>query len=153
MCKFNLTSFFTPLWLGMALLAGCAPADPPRKPWREELSIIVVRSENSAEAEMEVQLASLFAKYLQTNIKLLPFNQDQVMSALWANKAHIAAAGIRSNEKNGLHFGPSYQTLREQVVCNGRRPRHMENLLAKNIVVVKGSSQESALWEIGRAHV
>ena len=147
MCKFNLTSFFKPLWLGMALLAGCAPADPPRKPWREELSIIVVRSGNSAEAEMEVQLASLFAKYLQTNIKLLPFNQDQVMPALLAKKAHIAAAGIRSNEENGIRFGSSYQTLREQVVCHGSRPQRMESLLAKDIVVVKGSSQESALRE------
>ena len=139
--------FFPLLWLCAGLLTACTPADPPRKPWREELTVIVAQAENGAGAELEQQLVALFAKQLQINIKLLPVAQSQVMPSLLANKAHIAAAGMRSNEIIGINFGPSYQTLRELVVCNGRRPRRLDELLSKDLAVVAGSSQESALRE------
>ncbi|MDE2117571.1 MAG: membrane-bound lytic murein transglycosylase MltF [Betaproteobacteria bacterium] len=117
------------------------------KPWREELVVIVAQGENSVDAEFELQLVTLFAKQLQVKMKLLPLPQDKIMPPLLANKAHIAAAGLRGNESGELRFGPSYQTASEQVVCNGKFPRRMDGLVGKTIAVAAGSAQEAALRE------
>ena len=128
-----------------ALLVACAPPDLPAKPWREELAVIVVQAKNNVDAEFELQLVTLFAKQLQLKIRLLPLPLDEAIPALLANKAHLVAAGLRSNESNGLQFGPSYHSVREQVVCHGSSPRHMDGLVGKEVAVVAGSAQEAVL--------
>jgi membrane-bound lytic murein transglycosylase F len=138
------TKFFA-LALNVALLVACAPEEPSKKPWREELTVIVVPGENNVDAEFERQLVNLFAEQLHVNIKFMPLPQDQVMQSIVTNKAHFAASGLRSNES--VKFGPSYQTVSEQAVCNGVPLRRMEGLLKKNIAVVAGSAQEAALHE------
>ena len=137
------------LWLCTALLCGCAPTPPetPRKSWQEELTVIVAQGDNSPGAELELQLVTLFAKQLQANIKLLPLSQDKILPSLLANKAHIAAAGLRSNGQVGVEFGTSYQTVREQIVCGGKPPRRLEELVSREIAVLAGSSQQAALRE------
>ena len=139
---------FVPLaWLCAALLSGCTPAESPRKTWREELTVIVAQGENSVDAEFELQLVTLFAKQLRVKTKLLPLPLDKITPFLMTGRAHIAATGLRGNEGGGLRFASSYQTVSEQVVCNGKPPRHMDGLVGKTIAVVAGSAQEAALRE------
>ena len=67
-----LRSLFLPVALLCAtFLAACTPDDLPRKPWREELTVIVVQAENDVAAEFELQLVALFAKQLQLKTRLL----------------------------------------------------------------------------------
>lgn len=131
--------------LAAALFVACAPADLPRKPWREELTVVVMQAENNVDAEFELQLITLFAKQVQVKPRLITRPLDQVIPSLRANKAHIAAAGLRSNEISDIRFSPAYQTVREQVVCNGASPRNMNGLVDKVVAVAAGSAQETVL--------
>jgi membrane-bound lytic murein transglycosylase F len=132
--------------LSVALLSACAPEEPSKKPWREELTVIV-STENNVDSEFEFQLVNLFAAQLGVQIKLLPLPLNQVMQSIVANKAHLAASGLRSNGSENVRFGPSYQTVSEQAVCGGAPLRRIEALLKKNITVAAGSAQEAALHE------
>ncbi len=134
-------------WQTAALLCACTPADSPKKPWREELTVIVAQGDSSVDTEFEQQLVSLFAKQLQVNAKLLPLPPDKIALSLNANGAHIAAAGLRSSENAGLRFGPSYQTVSERVVCNGKALKRKDELVGKAIAVAAGSAQEAALHD------
>jgi membrane-bound lytic murein transglycosylase F len=139
--------------LGCIFLAACMPADNPQsvpmKPWREELTVIVAEDGKSADAEFERQLIGLFAKQLQTRARLVAMPPDRITPALLTGKAHVAAAGLRSND-GGLRFTHAYQVVSEQVVCSGLAPRRLEALSAKKIAVVAGSAQEEALREAQR---
>jgi len=141
--------FFALALLNVIVLAACTPTpnEPSKKPWREELTVIVVPDENSVDSAFERQLSTLFAEQLRVKIKFIPLPLDQVMQSIVTNKAHFAASGLRSNESWNRWFGPTYQTVSEQVVCNGAPLRHLEGLLNKNIAVVAGSAQEAALFE------
>ena len=146
------TGFVSLAWLCACLLVACTPAEqpsapPPKKTWREELVVIVAQGENSVDAEFELQLITLFAKQLQVKTKLLPLPLEKITPFLMTNRAHIAAAGLRSNEPGGLRFVHSYQTVSEQLVCNGKPPRRMDGLVSKDIAVAAGSAQEAALRE------
>ncbi len=140
--------FVSLAWLCAALLSACTPADPPRKPWREELTVIVAQGESGVDAEFELQLVSLFAKQLQVKTKLLPLPPDKITLPLMANKAHFAAAGLRKTDSGGMRFGPTYQAVSERVVCNGEPPKRMDKLVGKAVAVVAGSAQEAALREV-----
>ena len=131
--------------LSTVMLASCAPADLPRKPWREELAVIVVQADNNVDVEFERQLLTLFANHVQVKLRFWPLPLHQVLPSLMANKAHLAAAGLRSNENTDLQFSPSYQSVREQVVCHGSTPRHMDGLIGKTVAVATGSAQEAIL--------
>jgi membrane-bound lytic murein transglycosylase F len=134
-------------WLCAVLLVACTPAEPPVKPWREELTVILAQDENGVDAEFEQHLVTLFAKQLRVSTKILRLTPDKITPALMTRKAHIAATGLRGNESGGLRFGSSYQTVNEQVVCAGKPPRRIKELAGKTIAVVDGSAQEAALRE------
>jgi membrane-bound lytic murein transglycosylase F len=128
-------------------LVSCSPSEPPKKPWQEELTVIVIPSENRIDAEFSIQLSTLFAEHLHSKVKFLTLPPNRVMQSIATNKAHFAASELRSNEGAGIRFGPSYQTVIEQAVCRGKPLRHMTELLGKNIAVIDGSTQEAALRE------
>jgi len=137
----------TLILLSTALLGACTPSEQATKPWREALTIIVAQDEGSVEAEFRQQLIALFSKQLQVKVKLLPLSPDKVIPALMTGRAHIAAAGMRSNIAGGLVFAISYQSVRERVVC-AKPPRRIKGLLSKHIAVVAGSAQDTALREV-----
>jgi peptidoglycan lytic transglycosylase F len=144
----SMHSLFIPIaCLSTALLTSCTPTEPARKPWREELSIIVPQAGSGVNAEFELQLVTLFAQSLQIKTRLLPLPPGQIMPTLLANKAHIAAAGLRSNEGDGINFGPVYQTVAEVAVCNGKTPWRLTQLASRSIAVAAGSAQDAALHE------
>ena len=79
--------------------------------------------------------------------------QDQVVSALNEHRAHLAAVPLRSEViSNELHFSPSYQSVRELVVCNRDRPppKTLDDLDGRKLAVIAGSAQEKALGEAAK---
>jgi membrane-bound lytic murein transglycosylase F len=146
MCRYVNLRLALFVWLGAVLLVACAPAEPPVKPWREELTVIVARDEGSVDGEFRQQLVALFAKQLQTKVRFLPLPPDEVTPTLMTGRAHLAAVGMRSNETGGLRFSSSYQGVSEEVVC-GNPPKRLDGLVGKSIAVVAGSAQEAALRE------
>lgn len=135
------------------LLAACSPQ---LSSWRDgKLLVIVPDVSQGAEAEFERELVQLFGEHLHTAVELIPSPPEKVGQALRKNKAHLAAASLRSGINNSsLRFGPSYQTVREQIVCNreGFFPRKLADLAGKKLAAVAGSAQEEALREaLGKA--
>ena len=116
-----------------------------------KLVVIVPETAHGAEAEFERELAQLFAGRLNAALETVPVPQDQVSSALLKHNAHLAAASLRSETGvAALRFGPSYQSVRELVVCNrdNQSPKKLAGLAGMKLAVVAGSSQEVALREV-----
>ena len=130
------------------LLAACGQQLPP---WREgKLLVVVPDVSQGAEAEFERELASLFGEHLHTAIELVSSPPEKIGQELREHRAHLAAASLRSGISDStLRFGPSYQTVREQIVCNrdGFFPKKLADLADKKLAVVAGSAQEDALRE------
>ena len=130
------------------LLAACGQQLPP---WRDgKLLVIVPDVSQGAEAEFERELALLFGEHLHTAVELISSPPEKVGQELRKHHAHLAAASLRSGINNSsLRFGPSYQTVREQIVCNrdGFFPRKLADLAEKKLAAIAGSSQEEALRE------
>jgi len=121
--------------------------------WHEgELVVLVSQSAPSADSQFERELAKLFADHLHVAIKVIPAEISKIPEKLANHEAHFAAAGLRSNE-GGLNFGPTYQTVREQLVFKRYRPapRRIADLLNESIAVVPGSAHEALLRESQRA--
>lgn len=133
--------------LGLLLVA----CDQQLLPWRNgKLLVIVPDASQGAEAEFERELALLFGEHLHSAVELIPSPPEKVGQALRKQHAHLAAASLRSGINNSsLRFGPSYQTVREQIVCNrdGFFPKKLTDLAEKTLAVVAESAQEAALRE------
>ena len=131
------------------LLTACEQRLPE---WRSgKLVAIVPESSWGARAEFERELVQLFAEHLHSSVELIPSPQDKIDRSLRRHHAHLAAASLRSEVNiHSLHFGPSYQTVREQVICgrNIKLPRKVADLSGKNLSVIAGSSQETLLREL-----
>jgi membrane-bound lytic murein transglycosylase F len=133
------------------LLIGCNPPTLPPAAWNAgKLVVIVPESAQGAEAEFERELAHLLADYLHTQLELVPLPQENIQGALQAHQAHLAATSLRSEINTpALHFGPVYQIVREQIVCNNDNPlpRSLDNLSTSNLAAIAGSAQEVALFQ------
>ncbi|MDD5385339.1 MAG: membrane-bound lytic murein transglycosylase MltF [Gallionella sp.] len=131
------------------LLVACGQQLPP---WRDgKLLVIVPDVSQGAEAEFERELALLFGEHLHTAVELIPSPPEKVGQALRKHHAHLAAASMRSGiSDSSLRFGPSYQTVREQIICNRDAffPRRLADLADKKLAVVAGSAQEGTLREV-----
>lgn len=130
------------------LLAACGQQ---LSPWQEgRLLVIVPDMSLGAEAEFERELARLFGEQLGVSVELVSSAPGQIEPMLVKHKAHFAAASLRSESTaSTLHFGPAYQTVREQLICNSDRkiPRKFAEVAGMNISVTANSAQEAALKE------
>ena len=130
------------------LLSGCGQQVPA---WNGgNLVIIVPETEQGAKAELERELAQLFAVHLDARLEAVTMPQDQVLTALHGNQAHFAVVSLRREFiASALHFSPVYQSVRELVVCNRNRsrPKKLADLHRRKLAVVPGSTQEEALRE------
>jgi len=53
---------------------------------------------------------------LQVGLKIIPVEISKIPEKLASHQAHLAAAGLRSNENKGnLKFGPGYQNCARAV--------------------------------------
>jgi membrane-bound lytic murein transglycosylase F len=131
------------------LLMSCGESLPP---WREgRLRVIVPEISQGAEAEFERELSQLFIDSIHATAEFLPTPPEKIEAQLQGHHAHFAAASLRSgNSSEDNQFGPAYQTVREQVVCNREveLPRAVDALDETTIAVVAGSAQEKVLLEM-----
>jgi len=100
------------------------------------------------ESEFQRELARLFAEQLHVNLELVPMPLNEIADALRQHKAHLAAAPLRrENNPAALQFGPSYQSVRELVICNNDIPRlrSLADLKDRSLIVAAGSAHEAAL--------
>ena len=112
--------------------------------------MVVPETELWPESEFERELARLFAEQLHVTLETVPLPQDEVLAALRKHQAHLAATPLRiENNPAALQFGPSYQSVRELLVCNSDRPRikTLADLSGRKLIVEAGSAHEVALRE------
>jgi len=112
--------------------------------------VVVPETELWPESEFERELARLFAEQLHVTLETVPLPQDEVLAALRKHQAHLAATPLRiENNPAALQFGPSYQSVRELLVCNSDRPRikNLADLSGRKLIVEAGSAHEVALRE------
>jgi membrane-bound lytic murein transglycosylase F len=145
----NLTRSIQAAILGTCLLLNACDRHLPA--WNSgKLVLIVPETSQGAKAEFEHDLAKLFAEDLHSSLKILAMTQDQAVTALQQHHAHLAVIALRyETEISELQFGPSYQNVRELVVCNNERPppKTLADLSARKLAAVAGSAQEATLYE------
>ena len=139
------------VWL---LVVGCEQQELVLPDWRKgELLVMVSQSAPNADQQFEQDIAKLFAEYVHARLKIIPAELAKIPEKMLRHQAHFAAAGWRSNEAiAGLKFGPSYQTLIEQLVFNKNQamPHKLSDLIDKRIAVATSTSQEAVLREAQR---
>ncbi|MGB8078557.1 MAG: membrane-bound lytic murein transglycosylase MltF [Gallionella sp.] len=87
---------------------------------------------------------------MHVTLEMLPLPQDQVLAALRKHQAHLAAIPLRiENNPAAIQFGPSYQSVRELLVCSSDMPsiKELSDLKGNELVVAAGSADEAALRE------
>ena len=130
------------------LLASCNQQVPS---WKSgKLVVIVPEAILWPESEFQREMARLFAEQLHTTLELVPMPQDEIPDALRNHRAHLAAVPMRrENNPASLRFGPSYQSVRELVVCNNDTPRlkSLADMKGRKLIVAAGSAHEAALLE------
>ena len=82
---------------------------------------------------LEYQLISRFAEHLGVKLKItVPDSFNDILKRIKAGDAHIAAAGLTITEERAkeLRFGPSYQTITQQIIyhANSQRPKSIADL-------------------------
>jgi membrane-bound lytic murein transglycosylase F len=132
-----------------SLCLSLAACDQPVPSWKSgKLVVVVPESALWPESEFQRELARLFAEQLHVSLEMIPMPQDEIPEALRKHRAHLAAAPLRrENNPAALRFGPSYQSVRELVVCNNDTPRlrSLADLKGMELIVAAGSAHESAL--------
>jgi membrane-bound lytic murein transglycosylase F len=135
----------------LLLLSGC---NQQILPWNGgKLVVIVPEAGLWPESEFQRELARLFAEQLHASLELIPLAQDEIPEALRKHLAHLAAVPFRSESNPAaLQFGPTYQSVREVLVCNSDMPRikSLADLKGKEVMVAAGSAHEAALREAQR---
>jgi peptidoglycan lytic transglycosylase F len=103
----------------------------------------------------EYDLITAFAAENSLKVRFDVFASiDEVITAMREGQGHIAAAGISQTEgriQQGLHFGPVYQQVEQQVVCrrnNGKLPKTPEDLVGVKLAVIAGSSYHEQLLSL-----
>lgn len=139
-------------------LAGCGERDTPlgRIKASGELRFITRNGPTTyylgrdGEQGIEYQLASQLARELDVELKISQaFTLDELFTALDRGEADIAGAGLSLTAPRSESYASSraYARQRPQVIYKSgkRRPRTLSELADMRIVVLAGSSHESAL--------
>ncbi len=101
----------------------------------------------------EYDLTQRLAEALNVEVEYKVYDTEQeLLSAVANGEGHIAAAGLTRTEQREeeYNFGPTYQTIRQQVVCrrDAFLPKNVNDLKKVNLLIVAGSSYEERLEEL-----
>ena len=104
----------------------------------------------------EYDLAQLFADYLGVRLKIVvPENFNAIIPNVAQRNVHLAAAGLTITEerKKQVRFGPSYQSITQQLIyrSGNPRPRSLDELSGGLVEVVAGSSHAARLNDLSRS--
>lgn len=105
----------------------------------------------------EYDLVLLFARELGVKPHfIIPKRFDDLLPTVISGDAHLAAAGltVTPDRVSEIRFGPPYQEITQQVIYRqgSRRPRKVEDLYDKKLVVLAGSSHEEELLRLRQDH-
>lgn len=143
--------------------AGLAGHSPAAIRARGELVILTRNAPTSYYEEHdeptgpEYDMARAFARYLGVKAKFVVLDSTaEILQALRAGRGDVAAAGLtrtRARRADFL-FGPTYQQVRQQVVCRrgGKRPRSVADLPDTQLVVAADSSYVERLTALKRSY-
>ncbi|MDR2874959.1 MAG: membrane-bound lytic murein transglycosylase MltF [Methylobacillus sp.] len=161
--------FILVILISLLVLAGCQkPAKPPPSVRESfQLSVVTVNGPTTyyvtgsdEYAGFEYDLARLFARDLSATlgreVKLnivLVDNVSQVIPALMKGRASIAAANLTVTRAREylVRFGPTYQTVRQQVVYNSesrKAPKKISDLANARIAIPAGTSYVDRLNDL-----
>lgn len=147
---------------GLALLAGCSPSPVPPPEQSGELVVMTRNSPTTYFLDVEgrptgfeFDLASRFAATQGWRVRFeVADSIDELLEAMAAGQAHIAAAGLTASEerRRSLRFGPTYGQVKEWVICADqvKLPRSVDDLPGLRIEVVAGSSHAQHLQTFKR---
>lgn len=105
-------------------------------------------------AGFEYDMVMAFADYLGVKPRFIVKDTiNEVLEALATGEADVAAAGLTITEQRNktFIFGPSYQTVHQQVVCNSNikpRPDSLAELGLHKLIVSSKTSYAERLWEV-----
>ncbi|MFT6285998.1 MAG: membrane-bound lytic murein transglycosylase F [Alcanivorax sp.] len=147
----------------LAGLQGCSSKDSLERIKAEGELVVVTRSSpttyflsNSAPGGFEYDLASLLAEDLGVKLIMEPaFSLDEIFTRLRRSEADFAAAGLTLTGPRQSEFldAAPYLTLTPQVVyrTGKKRPRNINDMIGRKLVVLTGSSHASALSALREA--
>lgn len=101
----------------------------------------------------EYDLASLFAEHLGVKLHIkTATNFGDILPMVAQREAHLAAAGltVTAERKRRVRFGPSYQTITQQVVYRSgdERPKSLHDITDASMEVIAGSSHAARLSKV-----
>lgn len=103
-------------------------------------------------AGIEHDLAEKFAQFKDLELEfILKDSVDDVIKGLQRGEGHIAAAGLTKTKKRSKQFlsSPSYQTIKQEVVCHKSvKIKDLEDLIGKTILVISNSSYTERLSKL-----
>lgn len=105
----------------------------------------------------EYDLIEAFAKYLGVRVKwVFPNNWNDILPMVEYGRVDLAAANLVKTpaREQLVRFGPTYQTIAQQVIyLTGRpRPRKVADLIGKSLVVVANSSFAARLRSLQKQY-
>lgn len=148
------------LLFALGLLLSCSSADRLDSILQEKILTVVTRNApttwyegRDGNAGFEYELAKSFAAYINVELKIVPRDSvSGVLEMIRQGEVDIAAAGLTrtAERENGFLFGPTYQEVRQQVVCRrgGARPKNVADLADVELMVPANSSYKERLQSI-----
>ena len=147
------------------MLLGCSIPDPLLERIKQGGELrVVTRNSGTTLYEgkdgltgLEYDLIMLFTEEIGVKPHfILPDEFDKILPLVANGEAHLAAAGltVTRGRETSIRFGPAYQEITQQVVYLGgtKRPRKVEDLIGKNIEILKGSSHEEELINLVKTY-
>jgi len=98
-----------------------------------------------------------FADYLGVKVRYhVKDSVAGVLDSLASGEADIAAAGLTrtADRRQRFAFGPSYQKVSEELICNGglAQPKNVDDLIGLDLMVVPESSYVERLQALKKKH-
>ena len=111
----------------------------------------------NGEHGFEFELAKAFADRLGVKLEIVLADQfESIVPEVLARHVDFAAAGLTITDERSRHgmFSSPYQSIKQQVVYRGgtKRPKKIEHLVGRGIVVTSGSSHVDRLATIKTRH-
>jgi len=105
----------------------------------------------------EYDLLSRFARHLGVKLRLIvPDSFEEILPMVVRGEANLAAAGLSITEDRSkiVRFGPTYQTITQQLVynLNQNRPKSVDDIHPGQLEVVAGSAHVERLKELQQKH-
>ena len=105
----------------------------------------------------EYELAKDFANYLNVDLEMVVYDSiEDILEAVKNKQVDLAAAGITktNTRKKTFLFGPTYQDIEQQVICNRKHkaPKKIADLVGRDLHVISLSSYVERLNELAKEH-